>query len=168
MTDSASTRRPTTFILIVYWGCILLGLTLPLLATVGVDMVKHHQSFEQAFRQLRLHLFAPGYNLFLIAVMNAVPFILFAVFALFHLGLVPSEDQQLAGRRRAGILMAALGLLGLGIWTHVMTLWYPDAQGALAYLFLPFVQVIVIPISYAAGRLLSHVLVREQDAEKAR
>lgn len=161
MTDSAPARRLSTFALIVYWGCILLGLTLPLLATVGVDLVKHQQSLGQAFYQLRLHLFAPGYNLFLIAVMNAVPFILFAVFALFHLGNVPSEDLQLAGRRKAGILMAALGLLGLGGWTHVMTLWYPDAQGALAYFFLPFWQVIAIPINYAAGRLLRHLLVRK-------
>jgi hypothetical protein len=168
MTDSASARRLTTFTLIVYWGCILLGLTLPLLATVGVDLVKHQQSLGQAFHQLRLHLFAPGYNLFLIAVMNAVPFILFAVFALLHLGNVPSEDLRLAGRRKAGILMATFGLLGLAAWTHVMTLWHPDAQGALAYVFLPFAQVIVIPISYAAGRLLRRFLIREEDAEKAR
>ena len=168
MTDPASTRRLTTFTLIIYWGCILLGLTLPSLATVGVDMVKHQQSLGQAFHQLRLHLFAPGYNLFLIAVMNAVPFILFAVFALFHLGNVPSEDLQLAGRRKAGVLAAMLGLVGLAAWTHVMTLWFPDAQGALAYVFLPFAQIIVIPVSYAAGRLLRHVFLRGQDAEKAR
>ncbi|TKB34487.1 MAG: hypothetical protein E8D51_02950 [Nitrospira sp.] len=168
MTDSAPARRLTTFTLIVYWGCILLGLTLPLLATVGVDLVKHQQSLGQAFYQLRLHLFAPGYNLFLIAVMNAVPFILFAVFALFHLGNVPSEDLPLTGRRKAGVLMTTLGLLGLAAWTHVMTLWFPDAQGALAYVFLPFAQIIVTPVSYAAGRLLRHVLVRGQDAEKAR
>ena len=168
MTDSAPARRLTTFTLIVYWGCILLGLTLPLLATVGVDLVKHQQSLGQAFYQLRLHLFAPGYNLFLIAVMNAVPFILFAIFALFHLGNVPSEDLRLAGRRKAGVLLATLGLLGLGAWTHVMTLWYPDAQGALAYVFLPFAQVIVVPVSYAAGRLLGRILIRDKDAEKAR
>lgn len=160
MTDSEPTRRLTTYTLIVYWGCILLGLTLPWLATVGVDMVKHHQSFGQAFHQLRLHLFAPGYNLFLIAVMNAVPFILFAVFTLFHLGLAPEQDQRLAGRRRAGILMATLGLVGLSTWTHVMTLWYPDAQGALAYFFLPVVLLGLIPVGYAIGRGLGTLMFR--------
>lgn len=151
MTDSASTRRLTTFTLIVYWGCILLGLTLPSLATVGIDMVKHHQSFGQAFHQLRLHLFAPGYNLFLIAAMNALPFILFAVFTLLHLGLAPLEDQRLTARRSAGILVATLGLVGLSAWTHVMTLWHPDAQGALAYFFLPFLLCLVIPVGYGVG-----------------
>jgi len=122
MTEPDSTHRPA-YTLIIYWGCTLLGLALPLLTTVSVDMVKHHQLFRQAFHQLRLHLFAPGYNLFLIA----VPFILFAVFTLFHLGLVPSQDYRLASRRRAGILVATLGLVGLSTWTQVMTLWYPDA-----------------------------------------
>lgn len=167
MTDRESNTRLTTFTLSVYWGCIILGLALPLLATACVDMVKHGQSVGQALHQLRLHLFAPGYNLFLIAVINAVPFILFAVFTLFHLGLVPSQDQRLVGRRKAGILMATLVLLGLGTWTHAMTLWYPDAQGALAYVFLPFVQLLVTPIGYAVGRLLGYLLVRGQDTEKA-
>lgn len=160
MTDPKSTHRLTALTLIVYWGCILFGLTLPWLATVGVDMVKHQQSFGQAFHQLRLHLFAPGYNLFLIAVMNAVPFILFAVFTLFHLELAPSQDQRLAGRRRAGILVATLGLVGLSTWTHVMTLWYPDAQGALAYFFLPFVLLGLTPVGYALGRGLGTLMFR--------
>lgn len=160
MTVQESNSRLTTFTLAVYWGCILLGLTLPLLATVGVDMVNHQQSLGQALHQLNLHLFAPGYNLLLIAVMNAVPFVIFAVFTILHLGRVPSQEQRLAGRRKAGILLATVGLVGLSAWAHVMTLWYPDAQGALTYLFLPFWQLLLIPLSYAAGRLLGLLLIR--------
>jgi hypothetical protein len=160
MTVRESSMRLTPFTLIVYWGCILLGFALPLSATIGIDLVKHHQSFGQAFQQLRLHLFAPGYNLFLIAAMNALPFVLFAVFTLLHLGLAPLEDQPLAAWRRLGILVAALGLVGLSTWTHVMTLWYPDAQGALAYFFLPFWQIILMPLSYTVGRLVGAWLIR--------
>lgn len=160
MTDPKSTRRLTALTFIVYWGCILLGLTLPLLATVCVDMAKHHRSFGQAFHQLQLHLFAPGYNLFLIAAMNAVPFILFSVVTLFHLGLVPAQDRQLASRRKAGILMSIVWLVGLSTWTHVMTLWYPDAQGALAYFFLPFVLLGLVPVGYAVGRGLGALMLR--------
>jgi len=160
MTVRESNNHLTAFTLIVYWSCILLGLTLPWLATVGIDMFKHHQSFGQAFHQLRLHLFAPGYNLFLIAVMNAGPFVLLAVFALFHLGFAPSQEQRLAGRRRAGILVSMLLLVGLGTWTHVMTLWHPDAQGALAYFFLPIWQVMLMPLGYVGGRLLGLLLIR--------
>ncbi|HSF70228.1 MAG TPA: hypothetical protein VLA47_07580, partial [Nitrospira sp.] len=86
MTDVYMNRLLTFFTLAVYWTCLLIGLTIPWLATIGVDMLKHDQTLGQALHQLRLHLFAPGYNLFLVALFNAVPFVLFAVFALFHMG----------------------------------------------------------------------------------
>jgi len=152
MTDQTLNRRLTTFTVTVYWGCILLGLSIPWVAIVAVDMLKHDQSFVQATHQLQLHLFAPGYNLFLIAIFNAVPFGLFAVFTLLHMGLSPPEDRRLCGRRGAGVLAAMIGLIGLSAWTHVTTLWHPDAQGALAYLFLPVLLFGLMPIGYAIGR----------------
>ena len=152
MTATGSSHRLTLFTLIIYWGCILLGPGIPWVATIAIDMLKHDQSLAQAVHQLRLHLFAPGYNLFLIGVINAAPFVLFAIFALFHMGLAPWENRRLCGRRGAGLLVTAIGLVGLSAWTHVMTLWFPDAQGALAYLFLPFVLLGLMPVSYALGR----------------
>ena len=152
MTDQTLNRRLTTFTVTVYWGCILLGLSIPWVAIVAVDMLKHDQSLVQATHQLQLHLFAPGYNLFLIAIFNAVPFGLFAVFTLLHMGLSPPEDRRLCGRRGAGVLAAMIGLIGLSAWTHVTTLWHPDAQGALAYLFLPVLLFGLMPIGYAIGR----------------
>jgi hypothetical protein len=160
MTTNPSSHRLTLFTLLIYWGCILLGLGIPWLATMGVDVLKHNQSLAQAAHQLHLHLFAPGYNIFLIGLLNAVPFVLFAVFALFHMGLAPSQDPKLSGRRGAGVLVTAIGLIGLSAWTHVMTLWFPDAQGALAYVFLPFVLLGLMPIGYALGRSLGALIFR--------
>lgn len=150
----------TTFTVIVYWSCILLGLGMPWFATIAVDMLKHDQSLGQATHQLQLHLFAPGYNLFLIAIFNAVPFVLFAVFTLFHMGFAPTEDRRLCGRRGAGVLVAVIGLVGLTAWTHLMTLWYPDAQGALVYLFLPVLLLGLLPIGYAIGRGVGTLIFR--------
>jgi hypothetical protein len=160
MMAETSNRWLTPFTLIVYWGCILLGFGIPWMATIAVDVLKHDQSFSQAIHQLQLHLFAPGYNLFLIGLFNAVPFVLFAVFALFHLGLVPSQDQQLCTRRGAGVAVVVISLVGLSVWTHVMTLWHPDAQGALAYIFLPVLLLGLMPIGYAAGRALAALFLR--------
>ena len=160
MTGSPLNRRWTAFTLLVYWGCVLLGLCIPWLATITVDMLKHDQSLAQALHQLRLHLFAPGYNLFLIGLLNAAPFLLFAIFALLHMGFAPLENRRLRGRRSAGILVTAVGLIGLSSWTHLMTLWHPDAQGALAYLFLPFVLLGIMPISYALGRGMGTLIFR--------
>ncbi len=160
MTDVYSNRLLTFFTLAVYWTCLRIGLTIPWLATIGVDMLKHDQTLGQALHQLRLHLFAPGYNLFLVALFNAVPFVLFAVFALFHMGRAPVHDRRLCGRRGAGVLMAALALVMFSAWTHARTLWHPDAQGAIAYLFLPLVLLAVAPVAYAVGRALAPFIFR--------
>jgi hypothetical protein len=159
-TPTTSSHRLTLFTLLIYWGCILLGIGIPWFATITLDVVTHDQSFAQAMHQLRLHLFAPGYNLFLIAVLNAVPFVLFAVFSLFHMGLAPSQDRKLIGRRGAAVLVTALGLIGISAWTHVVTLWHPDAQSAIVYLFLPFVLLCLMPASYALGRALGTLVFR--------
>jgi hypothetical protein len=150
MTNRAGKRGLPVLTVTVYWGCILLGLAIPGLSTIGVDMLKHGQTLGQAAHQWRLHLFAPGYNLFMIAMLNAIPFILLAVFALLHLGLA-SPDPASLSRRKTGVLVASLAAIAISAWTHVLTLWQADAQGALAYLFLPFVLLITIPASYVAG-----------------
>lgn len=157
MNNLDSTKGVATFTLIVYWGCILLGLGIPWLSTLTVDLLKHDQTLVAAIHQLRLHLFAPGYNLFLIAVLNAIPFVLLAVFALFQLGLAPINDRKPVRRRGAGVITASVGLIGFSFWIHVMTLWYPDAQGAIVYLFLPFVLVILTPVAYVIGRILGRL-----------
>lgn len=160
MTTNPTSHRQTTFTLLIYWGSILFGFTIPWLATVMVDIVKHDQSLAQAMHQLRLHLFAPGYNLFLIGLMNAAPFLIFAVFALLHLGLAPSDNRKVTGRRGVALFVTAIALVGLSAWVHIMTIWFPDAQGALAYLFLPFVLLGLMPIGYAIGRGLGLLLFR--------
>ncbi|WP_455377268.1 hypothetical protein [Petrachloros mirabilis] len=158
MNNLRSSNRLITFTMMVYWSCILLGLGIPWLATIVVDLLKHDQSLAQALHQLRLHLFAPGYNLFVIAVLNAIPFILFAIFTLFHMGLGPPENRILIARRGAGVVVSVIGLIGFSAWIHVTTLWFPDAQGAIAYIFLPFVLLIVTPVAYVIGRSLGKFL----------
>ena len=160
MTGVESRRRLILFTLTLYWSCLLVGLAIPWLATVVVDILKHDQTVGQAIHQLRLHLFAPGYNLYLVALFNAAPFVAFAVFTLFHMGRAPLGDRRLCRRRATGILVAALVLMILSAWTHVMTLWYPDAQEAIAYLFLPFMLLAVMPVAYGVGRVLATILFR--------
>ncbi len=150
MTERRDRCGNAAFALLVYWGCILLGLALPGLASVAVDVLKHGESVGHALHQWRIHLFAPGYNLFLIAVLNAAPFVVLAVFALLHLGSAALEAAALR-RRKLGVLFAALAAIGLSAWTHLATLWHPDAQGALAYVFLPIVLAAAIPVAYLLG-----------------
>jgi hypothetical protein len=61
-------------------------------------------------------------------------------------------------RRLAGAAGALLVAVGLSTWVHVEVLIHPDAQGALAYFFLPIYLLGLIPIGYALGRLAGRFL----------
>jgi hypothetical protein len=39
----------------------------------------------------------------------------------------------------------------VSIWIQVTILFHPDAQGAIAYLFLPVVLLVLLPVGYAGG-----------------
>lgn len=143
-----------------YWGSILLGMILPWLLLLAFEISAHQRTLAQAFAYVRLHFFTPGYNFFLIGILNAVPFMIFSVFLLFHLGRTPVQEPAFFSRRMAGVLGALLLMFGVSFWTHVTTLVHPDAQGALAYLFLPLVLTVLMPLGYAGGRLVGKLWIR--------
>ena len=91
--------------------------------------------------------------------LNTVPFIAFALLALFHLGMSRLEDSVRTRRRFAGIAGAGLVIIAVSIWIHVTILLHPDAQGAIAYLFLPMVLLALLPVGYVVGRLIGTLLV---------
>lgn len=152
MTDPVQAKQVRAT-LALYWGTILLSLMFPWLLLLFFEVSAHRRSFAEGLRYVHLHFFAPGYNFFLIGVLNAAPFALFAVFVLFHLGPAAGRDQ-LFRRRRAGIVGSLTLAFGVSFWTHVTTLAYPDAQGAFAYFMLPVILVVLLPMGYAAGRVL--------------
>ncbi|MDP9132143.1 MAG: hypothetical protein M3M98_03290, partial [Nitrospirota bacterium] len=107
-----------------------------------------------------LHLFAPGYNLFLVGILTGVPFIVLALVILLHLGTASVHTPLIAHRRMLGLVCASFTMLAVAGWTHVDVLIHPDAQGALAYFFLPIVLLLLLPVGYAVGRLAAKVFVR--------
>lgn len=155
--ESEPSHTPAQLTVILYWGSILLSLTLPWLFVLLFELSAHHRTMREAFRYLHLHFFAPGYNLFLIGVLNAAPFLVCAVFLLFHLGCTPTDNPSLFSRRLGGVLGALLLIFGVSFWTHITTVIHPDAQGALAYLLLPFVLLVLMPLGYASGRLIGRL-----------
>jgi hypothetical protein len=73
-------------IVLLYWGSILLSLTLPWLLLTLFEVSAHRRTLREALRHVQLHLFAPGYNYFQVGVLSAAPFVACAVFLLCHLG----------------------------------------------------------------------------------
>ncbi|WHZ22725.1 MAG: hypothetical protein OJF47_001837 [Nitrospira sp.] len=160
MTELVQDRssRVRLFTRIGFWASSVIGLLLPWAIILAVDKTVRHIPFAQAWRSFTLHLFAPGYNLFLIGLLTAVPFVILSVVILLHLGTASIQAPEIANRRTLGLACAWLGMLTLAGWTHIAVLLHPDAQGALAYVFLPITLLLLLPIGYAVGRLAAKLL----------
>ncbi len=141
-----------------FWFTLLSGVLLPWTIMLGVDTLVHGIPLARAWRSFTLHLFAPGYNLFLVGILTAIPFVLLAIFLLLHLGTIDSQKALIAHRRALGLFAAELLMLTIAGWTHISVLIYPDAQGALAYFYLPVLLVVSLPLGYGMGRALAKAL----------
>ncbi len=142
------------------WASAVGGFVLPWTMMVAVDYFFRQVPLSRAWQSFRLHLFAPGYNLFLVGILTGVPFIVLALVILLHLGTASVHTPVIAHRRTLGLVCASFTMLVVASWTHVDVLIHPDAQGALAYFFLPIVLLLMLSVGYAVGRLAAKVLVR--------
>lgn len=142
-----------------FWFTLSAGFLLPWTIMLGVDTWVHGVPVARAWRTFTLHLFAPGYNLFLVGVLTAIPFVVLAIVLLLHVGTIDSQKVLIAHRRALGLLSAEVVMLAIAGWTHISVLIHPDAQGALAYFYLPLLLLISLPFGYAIGRLLAKALV---------
>lgn len=154
MTDEPSASRSAGLILALFWGSMLLGLTMPWGLLALFEVSAHRRTAGEAVRHLTLHFFAPGYHYFLVGVLSAAPFVVCALFLLFHLGWNDSLDPARLSRRKAGVVGSLILMFGVSFWTHLSALLYPDVQGTLVYFFLPFVLLVLIPVGYGIGRLV--------------
>jgi hypothetical protein len=154
-------KKLTWLTMTLFWGCVVFGLTLHGVVMITHDAYRRHGAWAEAWQDFRLHLFAPGFNFFLIGVLNALPFVLLAIFILFHLGMAAKQEPVLVSRRLAGVAGALMIAVGLSAWAHIGTILHPDAQGALVYFFLPIYLLGLIPLGYAAGRLVGTLVFRK-------
>ncbi len=146
--------HPARLILGLYWGSVLGSLTLPWLLLTLFEYSAHRRTLSEAITYLRLHFFAPGHQYFLVGLLSAAPFAVCAAFLLVHLGWNPDVSRAQYARRLAGVLGSLTLMLGTSFWTHVSALLYPDGQGTVAYGFLPYILLVLIPLGYGAGRVL--------------
>jgi hypothetical protein len=161
MTTMRNQRTLTWLTVTLFWGCVVFGLTLHGVVMIAHDAYRRHGAWAEAFQDFRLHLFAPGYNFFLIGVLNALPFVLLAIFILFHLGTAAQQEPVIVSRRLSSVTGALTVAIGLSTWAHLATTLHPDAQGALVYFFLPIYLLGLIPLGYAVGRLVGNLLFKK-------
>jgi hypothetical protein len=154
MTETATASRSAGPILALFWGSILVSLALPWALYALFEVSAHRRTVAEAVKYLSLHFFAPGYHYFLVGVLSAAPFVVCALFLLFHLGWPRRMPPAQYSRRMAGVLGGLILMFGVNFWTHLSALMYPDAQGVFAYFFLPYIQLVLLPMGYGMGRLI--------------
>ncbi len=157
MTDPAQNRssRIRMMARLGVWISLIGGLLLPWMIMLAVETLVRDVPFPRAWRSFTLHLFAPGYNFFLVGVLTALPFVILAVIILFHLGTASAQNTLIAYRRALGLFSAGLSMVLIAGWIHVEVLIHPDAQGALAYFYLPILLLTILPLGYGLGRALA-------------
>ena len=138
--------KPAT---ILFWLTVAFGFAVSPVVAIGVDTAKG-APFHSAIAQLIEHLFEPGYNEFLLALITAVPFLAIAIFLLFHLSAEPAPRRRWAGISGALCVGAALTL-----WVLIAIRMSRASTASIGYIFLPFEVLIVMPIGYIAGRVVA-------------
>ena len=157
MTDIAQQKSSRLRVMARFgvWISLVGGLLLPWIIMLIVEILVRGVPYPRAWRSFTLHLFAPGYNFFLVGVLTALPFVILALIILFHLGRASTHNVLIAYRRALGLFSAGLSLGLIATWVHVDVLIHPDAQGALAYFYLPILLLTILPFGYGLGRALA-------------
>jgi hypothetical protein len=135
-----------------FWVIALIGFLLPWIVIIFCQIY-----FGRAadIRNFPAHLFGSGYNFFLVAVMNAAPFVILAAAARFLLR--PGQERRIRRSRLAGLGTAAACDMGLsllaqiGVWRHMFNPRVHASLAGLGIFLLFFATLAALPVGYLLG-----------------
>ncbi len=135
----------------VFWATIATGFCLPGVVEILTAHFRHHAAWGVAVSDWWSHLFLPGYNGFLLATIQAVPFAVFAVFNLYRLTRGWDGGEKMF-RNRLTAAVAGLACGGsLSLWGLASIAASSSSTSAIGYLFLPLPVSLVMIVGYFAG-----------------
>lgn len=149
----------------VFWGIIIIGLFLPLIVELAVELIFDPKHFISTLLSL-----SP--SSILMGVFNAIPFIVFAflVRSLWH--RPEHETFQLFFKHKSGVLGA--GIIGIGfillvninVWVGAVLTLPGFSTSGLVYMFIPFYGIVAILIGYGIGYVVGRIIIfrREKKA----
>jgi hypothetical protein len=138
----------------LFWGSLLTGLTLPWLLHILVQVFSRSRSSSQAFGDLSMNLFAPGYNYFLIGAWNGSAYVVYAVIVLFAVGRAHVRGPQVALRRLTGAQLALVAMLAVNAWADISIMTSRSSTAAIGYLFVPATTLVAAGLGCVVGRLM--------------
>lgn len=144
--------------LVLYWGALVTGLILPSIMKIITDTGHRHQPLSRVLIEyvdgFWLRLFAPGDGLIFISLYGSLPFAMFAIFTLFHLGLANRRGELIARRRWVALLASGVAMMIVSVWGQYSILTAKGSTAAIGFIFLPFYVLIAALAGYGLGRLI--------------
>lgn len=112
-------------------------------------------------------LFASGHNLFLLGLINAVPFVVFAFLTRWRYRMSAMENAKTFRSHKwgvigAGFVVFAMSLfIQLVVWMDVFNPKGGSSTAVIAFVFLPFYALALMPVGYLVGWFLGRVSARK-------
>lgn len=138
---------------IFFWLTVACGAAIPAVVAIWTASAKG-APLQTAIQEWTDNLFAPGANELVLTLISAAPFLLLAVLSLFHM------SGGNSGPRTAGVSGALMAGVALAVQVHSSIRMSHHSTAAIGFFFLPFEELIVMPIGYGFGRLVSSLLRR--------
>lgn len=146
-----------TVTVLIFWGSIILGVVLPW----AVFIVTHRHNDPRVLETFWRDLLGPDPWMLLAGVFNGIPFLVYAVFALLHLGKAAGHGAAVAWRRLSGVLTAGAAMTAISLWGNIAILTSRSSTASIGFLFLPIYLLLALAAGYGLGRLLARFWVRE-------
>jgi hypothetical protein len=161
MNDAPSAEPPVAvrgLTLFLYWGSLAVGVLLPFMMQVGVEIIRRKTTLADYFDGFYVRLFGPGDGLLALTLLGAAPFAVYAIFALFHLGMAPRHGALIVRRRRLALLLALAATVTMSTWGHYAILTAKGSTAGIGFIFLPFYALFALAAAYVLGRLIARRL----------
>lgn len=148
----------------IFWAIILLGLVLPWIVRMGTEIFFHPDRTERVLAEFPKLLFAPGRNLFLLGILNAIPFIIFAFLTRWRYRISAGQTPNDFFPHKTGVIGAGLVTIGLSLGIHLFV-WIPifgpghaASTSVILFMLLPFYSLASMPAGYLFGWLVGKLM----------
>lgn len=146
---------------------ILFGIAMPWLVRILVEAAYKPEQIVAILTRFPSLLFAPGHNLFLLGLINSIPFIVFAFLTRWRYRMSAMEDAKTFQPHKWGVIGAGLTVFAmtlfiqLVVWMGVFNPRGGSSTAVIAFVFLPFYALALMPVGYLVGWLLGRVSARK-------
>lgn len=150
--------RKSEYINLFFWGTIAIGVALPIGVMVVVEFILNRGDFLFAFRSTTLFFFSDFTSLgFLYWVFHSIPFIFLAFLIRSQLGEKADTSKPYI-LRLSKMIGSWVVMVGFSLFMNIGVLISDSSTAALAYLFIPYYEIIAILVGYGCGWLIGKVI----------